>query len=158
MTLNMSVHVLQNPFKVIQIEGNLNDSNSWRKPFAKLNGNIFNGYWMIALKSFSYEIKNVSPRKVLKVHCNVVTGYEHEQNVAQAPKNFNPSIAQIHLNTDKLGIQFKYFEYPTFFVINNVTDLMEIHFSFFPKDIPIVNPLSKDIEFEAVFHYYCQSN
>ena len=154
----MSVHVIQNPFKVIQIEGNLNDRNSWRKPFAKLNGNIFNGYWMIALKSFSYEIKNVSPKKVLKVQCNVVTGYEHERNFAGAPKSLNPTIAQMHLNTDKLGTQFKCFDCPTFFVINNVTDLLEINFSFFPNNIPIVNPLSKDIDFEAVFHYYCQSN
>ena len=59
----MSVHVLQNPIKVIKIEGNLNDSNSWRKLFSKLNGDIFNGFWLIGLKSFSYYIETTSVRK-----------------------------------------------------------------------------------------------
>jgi hypothetical protein len=149
----MSVHVLTNPIKVIKIEGNLNDKNSSIKPFAKINGNIFNGYWLIALKSFSYHIKKLSVKEVLKVHCNVVTGYEHGQSLGQAPKHISPPIAQLHLLCSPAGVQFKEFDTPTFFVINNVSDLLEIDFSYFPKETHL-----KDIPFEAVFHYYCQSN
>jgi hypothetical protein len=155
----LSVHVLQNPVKVIKIEGNLNDSNSWRKPFSKLNGNIFQGFWLIALKSFSYEIKIASQQKILKVHCNIVKGFEHEQNSAQPEKHCNPSISEIELKSETMGFKLKYFEAPTYFLINNVSDMLEINFSYFPKEKPVIPFIPpKDIQFEAVFHYFCQSN
>jgi hypothetical protein len=152
----MSVHVLQNPIKVIKIEGNLNDSNSWRKLFSKLNGDIFNGFWLMGLKSFSYYIETTSVRKILNIDCNVVKGFEHDQNSA-FEKHCNPPISQIILSTDKQGFQLKTFEAPTFFLMNNVCDSLEIKLSFFQEPQFTLSPPSKNIPFEAVFHYYCQS-
>jgi hypothetical protein len=151
------VHILQNPVKVIKIEGNLNDKNSWRKPFAKQNANIFNGFWLIGLKSFSYNVKDTSSRRILNVHCNVVTGFE--QNYAEPAKHCNPSISQIHLSTNVRGLQFKDFDRPSFFLINNVSDVLELDFSYLPTeaDTPFMLD-TKNIKFEAVFHYCCQNS
>lgn len=152
----MSVHnlvsIVNNPIKVIKIEGNLNDSNSWIKPFAKNNGNIFNGNWSIGLKSFAYKNSNATTNQnVLKVQLNVVKGYEHEQKVGQAPKCVNPPVAQFQLDLLERGLKFKEFENPTFLGINHVNDLLEISFSYYPKVTFL-----EDILFEATFHYYCQ--
>ena len=151
--MSKTVSILNNPIKVIKIEGNLNDSNSCIKPFAKINGNIFNGYWLIGLKSFSYQVKTSGTKEVIKIHVNVVSGYEHEQSLGQAPKHINPPIAQLQLDIFGAGVKFKEFNNPTFFVINNVSDLLEMTFSYFPKE-----KFLRDIPFEAIFHYYCQSN
>jgi len=153
----MSVHVLQNPIKVIKIEGNLNKSSSWCKQFSKLNGDIFNGFWLIGLKSFSYHISKTSIKKILNVSCNVVKGFEIDQN-SSYERHCNPYISQILLNTNVEGYQFKSFEVPTFFLMNNISDCLELNFTFFQEPPFVWVPVSKDISFEAVFHYYCQSN
>ena len=151
------VHVLQNPLKLIKIDGNFNDKSTWRKQFPKQNGNIFNGFWLIGLKSFAYEIKEKSQNTVLNVHCNVVIGFE--QNLCQPANHCNPSISQICLNTDTKGAQIKDFNCPSFFPINNVNDVLELDFSFFPKqEIPHIYPEAADIKFQAIFHYYCQTS
>lgn len=153
------VHVLQNPIKVITVEGSLGESSSsWIKPFAKPNANIFNGVWLIGLKSFSYNIEKISnPRRILNVHSNIVTGFE--QNSSESAKHCNPIIAQVHMSNHVLGMQNKEFITPSFFVINNVCDVLELDFSYFQteKEIPFPET-SKNIKFKAVFHYVCQTN
>jgi hypothetical protein len=158
MTIKMStyVHILKNPTRIITVNGNLNDNSTWRKSFAKPNGNIFNGIWLIGLKSFSYYIKVLSLSRTVSVHCNVVNGFE--QNRTEAAKHCNPPIAQV-LMSGTVGTQNKDFDYPSFFVINNVSDMLELDFTYFPTatDLPFVKD-STDVKFEAVFHYFCQSN
>lgn len=156
--MSKNVHVLHNPIKVITIKGNLNNSDTWKKPFAKQNGNIFNGYWMIAMKSFSYDIQKAIHKRILKVHCNNVTGFEHEK-CGQPVSQFYPPIAQIYLTSNQTGCFFHDFDCPTFFLINNVNDFLDLNFSYFERtEVPPEGPEIRNIPFEAVFHYYCQSN
>src|SRR6266404_8046514 len=139
------VHVLQNPIKVISIRGNLNDKNSWSKPFSKQNGNIFNGIWLIGMKSFSYYLKEVGLRRVLNVGCNVITGFE--QNFSQSETRCKPYIAQVHLSTST-GTQNTTVSVPSFFVINNVCDVLELDFTYFPVgNEPPFNVPIRDIKF-----------
>lgn len=150
MTIKMSVHVLQNPIKVIKIEGNLNDSKTWGKYFSKMNGDIFSGYWLIALKSFSYQTsfqQNI-PSEILNVSCNVVKGYETDQG-SSYERPCNPCISEILLNLKENGTHLKSFESPTFFLMNNMSDCLELK---------LKSDCKKSVPFQALFHYYCQSN
>lgn len=146
----MSVHIVQNPIKVIKIKGNLNDKTTWSKKFPTQNGNIFNGFWLIGLKSFASNVKAILPNKVVNVSCNVVTGFEQE--VGEPAKHCNPPISQVCLNTIN-NTEIKVFDLPSFFLINKVDDTLVLDFSFFPSV-----PETRDIAFEAVFHYYCQGH
>jgi len=69
MTQILPVTCVNNPIKVITIEGVLKDEELCIKPFALENGNIQAGTWEIALKNFSYEVKE-APRAdfILSVH------------------------------------------------------------------------------------------
>jgi len=64
MTQILPVTCVNNPIKVITIEGVLKDEELCIKPFALENGNIQAGTWEIALKNFSYEVKE-APRPIL---------------------------------------------------------------------------------------------
>lgn len=157
------VHVVQNPVKVISLEGTFKDKKTWRKPFAKQNGDIFNGNWLLALKSFSYKIVHkqgvpmVPVPNVLDLHCNVVTGFE--QKLSKAPSHFYPPIATLFINSSSNEtLHHKDFESPTFFQINNASDMLEIEFSHFKTDLLQFSGQEENLIFKAVFHYVCQSS
>ena len=157
MTSNKSsVQVIHNPIKIITVEGNLNDNKSARKYFAASNGNIYNGSWLIGLKSFSYQtVQVVQPSLdfMANAHCNVVRGYE--QKVGASESSCNPEISRIVISRPKNTKVTKNetFEHPTFFVVNNPTDVLELHFSFWPSDVPVD---ALNVKFQAVLHYFCQ--
>lgn len=147
-----------NPIKVITVEGVLKDKHSARKHFARENGNIFNGSWLIGLKSFLYQIHYPehymfpADKFIVNVHCNVVNGYE--QNVGGSEQYCNPIIAQILIDPVKKDyIGQEQFDSPTFFVVNNPREVLELEFSYtFP-----VSGVNKFSNFQAVFHYICQT-
>jgi len=147
----MNVHILQNPTKVIIVEGNLNNPSRWNSYFALENGNIHNGVWQLGLKTFSY-LANTGIKRVANISCNVVSGFERKQG--HQSTHFNPPIAQVVLNND-----IKSIEQPSFFIMNKVCDRLELDFSFFPSEstVPFAGD-SKNIQFQAIFHYVCLTN
>jgi hypothetical protein len=148
MTQILPVTCVNNPIKVITIEGVLKDEELCIKPFALENGNIQAGTWEIALKNFSYEVKE-APRAdfILSVHTNVVTGF-HQPN-KERPKPTSPEICSILIEGSKIGAKLCTFSNPDFFLMDSINQTLKLHFNYFPS--ASIN--QKNINFKATFYY-----
>jgi len=113
MTQILHVSCVNNPVKVITVEGVLKDEELCIKPFAIDNGNIQAGTWEIALKNFCYEVKEASTNFILSVRTNVVTGF-HQANRDRS-KPISPEICSILIQSSKVGVNLCTFSNPDFF-------------------------------------------
>ena len=148
MTQVLHVSCVNNPVKVITVEGVLKDEELCIKPFAIDNGNIQAGTWEIALKNFCYEVKEASTNFILSVRTNVVTGF-HQANRDRS-KPISPEICSILIQSSKVGVNLCTFSNPDFFLINSSDQTLKLHFDYFPSS---TSALQKNINFKATFLY-----
>jgi hypothetical protein len=144
----LPVLVVNNPVKVITIEGVLKDEEICLKSFALDNGNVQEGNWEIGMKNFCYQVEQNSPDFILSVHTNVVTGFE--QKINERPKVKSPEICSIFIQSSKSGVKLCSFSNPDFFLMNSVSENLKLHFKYFPL---ITSALQKNIKFKATFYY-----
>ena len=148
MTQLLPVSFVNNPLKVITIEGVLKDEDICMKSFALDNGNINTGNWEIAIKNFCYKVEQNSPDFILSVHTNVVTGFRQKNN--ERPKVGSPEICSIFIQSSKSGVKLSSFSNPDFFLMNSVSDTLKLNFKYFPLT---TSEVQKNIQFKATFYY-----
>ena len=93
-----NVYVLNNPVKVITVEGNYTNSNQTISvELCSENANIFSGTWNLGIncvKVCSKKIVRTTINNSVNISTNLVKGYQHTENGVQS---YNPTIGSFFL-------------------------------------------------------------